>query len=541
MEHVSNALLVRLGGDVESAAKILQDSYGVDKVIVRSLADIPRTSFARVAVVGEPPVDEIGYGLVPLLALRCWPERMVTIDTRTRSAHEYGFGHFFAHALRMSVTQLTASGGAVALQRMLAQALQVNGLPAVETTSTGLQRILYVRPHAGIPAGVGGSVTHAHEVIRALRRAGVTVEAVTSDPAIARTAAADPDPPCHWRTLKVARSLKAIPASAMLAVDLGIAFSARQAARRADVIYQRHARFSLSGALLSRLTGKPLFLEYNGSEVYTGTKWGQHTPLLGQLAVCERTALASATLIIVVAEASRAELIDMGVDPQRILLNPNGVDPGRFAQGGGHEIRRTLALADAELIGFVGSFGPWHGASVLARAFSILASRRPRARLLLIGDGPQRNEVTRILRADGLTDRAVFTGTLPPLEVPAYLDACDVLASPHVDLGGNVQFFGSPTKLFEYMASGKPIVASRLGQIGDVLDDGRSALLVAPGDVAELAGALEHCLANRGAANGLGAAARADAIKRHTWSDNAARLIDAYADLVSTGRAGNRS
>jgi glycosyltransferase involved in cell wall biosynthesis len=538
---VISALLVRLGGDVESAAEILQDSYGVDKVIVRSLADIPRSRFARIAVVGEPPAGEIGYGLLPLVALRCLPDRIVSIDTRTRSAHEYGFGRFFAHALPTSVAQLTASGGAVALQRLLAQTLQLRGTPAVKTKSSGLQRILYLRPHAGIPAGVGGSVTHAHEVIRALRDAGITVEAVTSDPAIARTAAAEPEPPCQWRTLKVARSLRAIPASAMVAVDLAIASSSRQAARRADVIYQRHARFSLSGALLSRLAGKPLFLEYNGSEVYTGTNWGQRTPLLGQLAACERAALASATLIVVVAEASRAELIDMGVEPHRILLNPNGVDPRRFAEGGGHEIRRRLALEDAEIIGFVGSFGPWHGALILARAFAALANRRPCARLLLVGDGPQRDEVAQMLRNYRLTDRAVLTGTVPPLEVPAYLDACDVLASPHVDLGGNVQFFGSPTKLFEYMASGKPIVASRLGQIGDVLDDGRSALLVPPGDVAELAGALEHCLANRDAATALGAAARSDAVKHHTWSDNAARLIDAYDELATAGRGSETS
>ena len=87
--------------------------------------------------------------------------------------------------------------------------------------------------------------------------------------------------------------------------------------------------------------------------------------------------------------------------------------------------------------------------------------------------------------------------------MPAYLDACDVLVSPHVDLGGGVDFFGSPTKLFEYMASGKPIVASRLGQIGDVLVDGESAILVTPGDQHELVEALEVLLDDRVAARQL--------------------------------------
>jgi len=117
---------------------------------------------------------------------------------------------------------------------------------------------------------------------------------------------------------------------------------------------------------------------------------------------------------------------------------------------------------------------------------------------------------------------------VPSSRVPAYLDACDVLASPHVDLGGGVEFFGSPTKLFEYMASGKPIVASRLGQIGDVLADGESALLVGPGDVRELANALEVLLEDPVGAVTFGAAARRAAIERHTWRENAARVIDRF-------------
>jgi glycosyltransferase involved in cell wall biosynthesis len=121
--------------------------------------------------------------------------------------------------------------------------------------------------------------------------------------------------------------------------------------------------------------------------------------------------------------------------------------------------------------------------------------------------------------------------------VPTHLDACDILVSPHVSLPDGVEFFGSPTKLFEYMAAGKPIVASRLGQIGEVLEDRVTALLTQPGDATELVAALSTLVADRTLRMELGRAARTAAVECHSWRDNARRLIDAYRELVDGSRA----
>jgi glycosyltransferase involved in cell wall biosynthesis len=126
-------------------------------------------------------------------------------------------------------------------------------------------------------------------------------------------------------------------------------------------------------------------------------------------------------------------------------------------------------------------------------------------------------------------------GKVLPNEVPGYLDACDVLVSPHVPLPDGVEFFGSPTKLFEYMASAKAIVASELGQIGDVLEHGRTAWLVPPGDEEALASALRTLARNPDMRNELGARAREQA-SLHTWCKNAHRIIDAYRSLPPRGR-----
>jgi len=113
------------------------------------------------------------------------------------------------------------------------------------------------------------------------------------------------------------------------------------------------------------------------------------------------------------------------------------------------------------------------------------------------------------------------------------LDACDILIAPHVPLADGSDFFGSPTKIFEYMATGKAIVASRLGQIGEVLTDDETALLVTPGNTDELARAIVRLVDSHELRARLGANACAAAIREHTWTHNAQRVLDAYESWLS--------
>jgi glycosyltransferase involved in cell wall biosynthesis len=137
-----------------------------------------------------------------------------------------------------------------------------------------------------------------------------------------------------------------------------------------------------------------------------------------------------------------------------------------------------------------------------------------------------------ILRGGHLEARTTVTGQVAPSEIPSYLDACDILVAPHVPLPGRVKFFGSPTKLFEYMAASRAIVASRLGQIGDVLEHRVTAWLVEPGDVNNLRAALLELGESAELRRELGENARRRAIEHHSWRLNARRVIDAYAALA---------
>lgn len=303
-------------------------------------------------------------------------------------------------------------------------------------------------------------------------------------------------------------------------------------ARRVGFIYQRYSTYNYSGVSLARRLGVPLVLEYNGSEVWVARNWGAPLRYESLAERIEMLNLQSASVVVAVSDAIRSELVARGIPTERILVNPNGVDPQRYRPDiDGSVVRDELRLRDLLVIGFIGTFGPWHGAEVLAQAFVELLSHRPqlhgRVKLLLIGEGMRLGATRSVLERGGALGDAVFTGRIPQKDGPPYLAACDILVSPHVPNADGTPFFGSPTKLFEYMAMGRAIVASDLDQIGEVLRDGETALLTTPGDPRDLARALSELIDSPALRARLGAAARRDAVEHHTWRDHTGRIIQA--------------
>jgi glycosyltransferase involved in cell wall biosynthesis len=307
------------------------------------------------------------------------------------------------------------------------------------------------------------------------------------------------------------------------------------AKKRPRLLYQRHGRFLFAGALLSRWMGIPLVLEYNASEDWMAKHWdpARFTPWLR---LCERVSVKAASLIVVVSNPLKQQLMEIGVPAERILVNPNAVDPEWFHPNcGGAKLRQDLGIQTEEVVVcFVGTFSYWHGVGVLEQAIRSLMNRTQRAgcllKFLLVGDGPLAPQLRNALDPYVRSGLVTFTGAIAHKSVRVYLDAADILVSPHVPMPGGRSFFGSPTKLFEYMAMGKAIAASALDQIADVLEHARTALLVKPGDPWELAEAIQRLAADERLRAELGRNARETALSRHTWRQNARRVLVYYAD-----------
>jgi glycosyltransferase involved in cell wall biosynthesis len=312
-------------------------------------------------------------------------------------------------------------------------------------------------------------------------------------------------------------------------------------ASRLACVYQRYSLNNYSCVRLAVRRRIPFVVEYNGSEIWMSRHWGsplEHEALSSRI---EMLNLAAADLIVVVSRAMEEELAARGVPRGKILVNPNGVEPAVYSPDvDGSAVRERYGLQDKTVIGFIGTFGPWHGAEVLAEAFGRLIEARPELRphlrLLMIGDGVRMPDVRTAIARHSAEDACVLTGLVPQADGPRHLAACDILASPHVPNADGTPFFGSPTKLFEYMAMGKGIVASDLDQIGDVLhpgEHGPAALLVAPGDVDSLVSGLAALVDDPARREALGRAARQLVLERHSWRAHTARIVEALRQRLA--------
>jgi len=396
-----------------------------------------------------------------------------------------------------------------------------------------VRRVSYLRSEPSLRwlgSQVGGAAAHTAGVINGLSSADieVTVFAPERPDGLqnARCEVVDPRYVAqlvHWLTL-VGYSRDLVDAAARVP---------------ADVVYHRYALGSYAGLELARRLDVPLVLEFNGSEIWAMQHWGSgRLPLLGGLAALERRNLTDASLIVVVSDPLQDQLVGQGIDRNRILVNPNGVDLEMLADARSRspaEWRARLELPDAPTVGFVGTFGLWHGVKLLPELIERVAALAPQARWVLIGGGPLHSEVADEIGRRGFADRVALTGIVPRTRAPELLAACDICVSPHVPNPDGTPFFGSPTKLFEYMGLGRAIVASDLDQIGEVIDDGRTGLLTPPGDVPAAARAVARLLDDEDLRGRLGAAALREAEERYSWDAHVRRILEALGALDSNG------
>lgn len=395
---------------------------------------------------------------------------------------------------------------------------------------------LYLRADLSFGVKAGGSVGHTAGVINHLHEVAGPPIVLTTDrvptvrPGIEMHDIVPDEDFWNFRELPAFVMNRAVARTAAAVLrDRALAF-----------IYQRYTLNGYAAVQLARGRRVPLVTEYNGSEVWVARHWSRPLAHESLSARIEQLNLRAAHLVSVVSRPLAREVEAHGVDAGRILINPNGVDPDAYRPDvDGSGIRARYGLGDCTVVGFIGTFGPWHGAEVLAAAFVQLLSRhaqyRERVRLLWIGDGVALPRVKAIVQEGGVAGACAFTGLVPQAAGGAHLAACDILASPHVPNADGTPFFGSPTKLFEYMAMGKGIVASDLDQVGEILEHGRAAQMVEPGSVESLVAGLRALIDDPGRRAQLGAEARRLVVERYTWREHVRRTVQALQSAVGAG------
>jgi glycosyltransferase involved in cell wall biosynthesis len=284
-----------------------------------------------------------------------------------------------------------------------------------------------------------------------------------------------------------------------------------------DLLYERYSLFGNIGASMAEDHHVPTVLEVNAPLI---VERGRVEPLpLAPLAQeIERHAFERSTAVLAVSEAVQSYVLAHGGRPRHVHVVANGVDTTRFYPGiSGDRVRGELGLDDKLVIGFAGSLKAWHGVDLLVNAFARTATRD--WTLLVVGDGPCRVDLEAQAKLVDGDEQVVFTGAVPHARMPEYLAATDIAVAPYRRID---DFYFSPLKLFEYLAMGKPVVASDVGQIATVIQHGKSGYLVKPDDIPSLAAALSHLATDARLRAHMGAAGSSGVM---TWDEIADRAV----------------
>jgi glycosyltransferase involved in cell wall biosynthesis len=228
-----------------------------------------------------------------------------------------------------------------------------------------------------------------------------------------------------------------------------------------------------------------------------------------------------ATTIIAVSSEVKNYVSQYVTNPDKIKIIPNGVNADRFSddflvKNENNQLNSTFT------IGFVGSLKPWHGLGILIDSFARFYAQYPQSRLLIVGDGNERDFLRQEVNRQQLQSVVHFTGAVSPETIPNCLQQMDVAVAPYPPLDN---FYFSPLKLYEYMAAGLPVIASKIGQITELIDDGVNGLLIPAGDTIALTSALEKLWRSPSLRQNLGKSAHKRILANYTWEKVAEKIL----------------
>ncbi len=265
-----------------------------------------------------------------------------------------------------------------------------------------------------------------------------------------------------------------------IANRIGDMLSHRQeiGSKKIDLVYERYSLWSSRALEFAKSLSIPSILEVNAPLI---DEQREHRSLLNvDLAMETSRRAMNAAQSIVAVSSEVADYVERTFPETsgRIHVVPNGVDVDRFS---------PVAERGADgsfVIGFVGSLKPWHGIESLLEAFALVLRALPHARLCVVGDGPMRESLELAAETMGISEKVEWTGAILAEQVPEMVRRFDVAVAPYMNQS---KFYFSPLKVFEYMACGCAVVASDVGQLRVLIDDGQNGMLFEPGNCEAMA------------------------------------------------------
>lgn len=308
--------------------------------------------------------------------------------------------------------------------------------------------------------------------------------------------------------------------------------------QKPDIFFNRIELYTYSGALLSKLLNLPMVVEADCPPTYEFMNfYGKHYMHLGNLAQrIEMSVLQQADAVIAISKILKDYYVDNGIAAEKIHIIPNGADPEKFRPRPKPEaLARQYDLGDKVVIGWVGSLAGWNGIENLVDMALHVLENYPNAAFMMVGGGANKQFFTEKLHVRDFASRVILPGTVPHDDVPDYLACMDIVLAPYPKLPF---WYPSSMKVFEYMAAGKTVLASNVGQIGEIIRDGDNGLLFDPDVPEELTAKTLQALQDAELRRKTGEQARRDVLAKYTWEQHARTMIAIFEEVLARRRNG---
>jgi N-acetyl-alpha-D-glucosaminyl L-malate synthase BshA len=295
-----------------------------------------------------------------------------------------------------------------------------------------------------------------------------------------------------------------------------------------DVIHAHWAvPMGFVSSIVKLMTDKPLVITTHGRDVYLDPEAGAIVPELWYARPFIRFALRQANRVISVSQDCRSHALAAGAPSNKTRVIYNGVDARHFSPKKRNErIRQLLGISDsAKLVLFVGSLRSYKGVDILIQAMSLVLESEPSAVAVIIGDGPQKEELIVLRDLLGLQKTVIFAGSVPNSEIVSYENECDVLVLP-----SRRESFGIAA--VEAMACAKPVIGTKVGGLKEIIDDGQTGIAVEPDNYPQLARAILQILEDKSHAQRLGERARRKVEAEFDWTEIAHQTVRLYSEAL---------
>jgi len=297
-----------------------------------------------------------------------------------------------------------------------------------------------------------------------------------------------------------------------------------------DVIVCRQEIFHFAPIWIAKVYGIPCLLEVNSIRSLEAPLADAKTRVSFITRWAERWVIRNSDGAFSVSRPIK-DYVDRYIDGTKSHVIPNGVDTDEFdpQKHDRYLVKRELGLDGKTVLGYVGSYKTWHGLDITVDIIELLGKTDSKYHLLLIGNGEVYGTIASEILRRRLSDRVTQLPYLAHEDVALHLAAFDYALMTYPDIEG---FYFSPLKMFEYLAMGVPVIATNVGQIGEIIRNGETGVLIHPPTAENFVHALVDADSDPVRVNAMRRNCRELALGQYSWAENARQVLSVCHDLI---------